>query len=285
MKENFFEQNKNIVNSEKEIVDKEIESIKRENNKIEKAISLINENFAEDESFFIKKALYLAKEIHEDQLQLDGSPYIEHPVEVSMVIVEKFNIKDKDLFITALLHDSLEDQSEKLFANYIEKNNFFVNNYNILSLKTFSSKFSNEIKEIAFLEIRDNFGPLIAERVRRLSKPDFDGLIDSFPVEDMDDERKRIKNSMYKDYFKNVLDYSDNGVGVIKFADFFNNVSRNHLIEDQDKRKKLADKYGPVLKDVVVPFLLDMEESHPLYKESKNLLKIFEDIYRNDFDI
>ncbi len=286
MKESFFDQNREVINSEKEILETEIELIKKDNEKIKETVVLIDENFSEQDAFFIKKALYLSKEIHEGQTQIDGSPYIEHPVEVAKIIVEEFKIKDRDLFITALLHDSLEDQSEKLFASYIEKNNFFVNNYNILSLKTFSSKFSSEIKEVAFLEIRDNFGSSIAEKVRRLSKPDFDGLIDSFPVEDFNIENRRgVKNSMYKDYFKNILDYGDEGVGVIKCADFFNNVSRNHLLDDGDQKKKLVDKYGPVLKDIIIPFFKDIKETHPLYGESHRLLSVFVDIYNKDFSI
>ncbi|PKM91549.1 hypothetical protein CVU82_03060 [Candidatus Falkowbacteria bacterium HGW-Falkowbacteria-1] len=278
----------NFFSSDVEELDPESVDIKRpmelkELEMSKKFLSLIEDNFSLDDFNLISKAFSLAQEIHEDQVQPDGKAYINHPVEVASSIVENFKIYDRDLIITALLHDSLEDQSERLFAFYVEKNNFFVNTHNILSLQSFVNKFSEEIREIAFLEIRDNFGSPVAERVRRLSKPDFDSLIDSCEEEISLEKRQLIKNKMYKDYFQSLLELSDYGVGVIKCADLLNNTSKNHLLNDGPKKSKLLKKYSPVIKDVIIPFLQKMEKEHPLYEKSQIILDRFVEIYNRDF--
>jgi len=178
----------------------------------------------------------------------------------------------------------MEDQSERLFANYLEKNNFFSNSvFNILNLRSFVGKFSDEIREIAYLEIKDNFNSLIAERIRRLSKPDFDDLIDSLNFDVTPEKRQKIKNKMYREYFSDLLEHNDQGLGVIKCADLLNNISKNHLLTNGAKKKKLINKYAPVIVDVVVPFLRKIEPEHCLYDNSQLILRNFLEIYNRDF--
>lgn len=263
--------------------DKELE--KNEENKFEKDfLELVDSNFSKKDILEINKALLIAKEVHEDQVQPDGQPYIEHPLEVATIIIEKFKLNKVDLVITALLHDAMEDQSERLFANYLEKNNFFSNSvFNILNLRSFVGKFSDEIREIAYLEIKDNFNSLIAERIRRLSKPDFDDLIDSLNFDVTPEKRQKIKNKMYREYFSDLLEHNDQGLGVVKCADLLNNISKNHLLTNGAKKKKLINKYAPVIVDVVVPFLRKIEPEHCLYDNSQLILRNFLEIYNRDF--
>lgn len=263
----------------------EIDKEKQGEDKIEKNfLELLNNNFSKKDVAEINKALVLAKEIHEDQLQPDGKAYIEHPMEVASIVIEKFKLNKADLVITALLHDAIEDQSERLFLSYLEKNNFLLSStLNVLNFKSFIDKFSDEIREVAYLEIRSNFDHSIAERVRRLSKPDFDNLIDTLNFNVQPERKQKIKNKMYGEYFSALLDHNDQGLSVVKCADLLNNVSKNHLLDEGPKKRKLIDKYAPVISNIVIPFLKKIEPQHCLYENSQLILKDFSEIYKRDF--
>ena len=59
----------------------------------------------------IFKALSFAADKHRDQRRKDsnGSPYINHPIELVRVLCEEGNIYDPHTLCAALLHDTLED--------------------------------------------------------------------------------------------------------------------------------------------------------------------------------
>jgi len=55
----------------------------------------------------LKMAYEFAKKAHEGQFRASGEPYIQHPLEVAMILVELQ--PDEDSIISALLHDVVED--------------------------------------------------------------------------------------------------------------------------------------------------------------------------------
>ena len=55
----------------------------------------------------IKKAYYLAEELHKGQYRQSGEPYIIHPLSVAIIIAELYG--DTDTICAALLHDTIED--------------------------------------------------------------------------------------------------------------------------------------------------------------------------------
>jgi (p)ppGpp synthase/HD superfamily hydrolase len=59
----------------------------------------------------VRDALRLAEKAHRGQVRDQGTPYIEHPVEMARILAEDLKVSDPDLLIAALLHDVLE-QSE-----------------------------------------------------------------------------------------------------------------------------------------------------------------------------
>lgn len=59
----------------------------------------------------IKKAFLYAKRLHEGQLRQSGEPYISHPVAVAAIVAELG--LDTDSICAALLHDTVEDCSDK----------------------------------------------------------------------------------------------------------------------------------------------------------------------------
>ena len=58
----------------------------------------------------IKKALEFAKKAHLNQIRADGSPYINHPINVAKNVKKYIKSEELDnLIICALLHDTIED--------------------------------------------------------------------------------------------------------------------------------------------------------------------------------
>lgn len=253
----------------------------------EEFITLIKENFSSEDVVLIKEAVDLSEEVHKDQEQYDKRPYFEHPLEVASIIINKFKINNnKDLIISALLHDSLEDQSEKLFASHMEDNDFFIKNFDALNLDVFTKKTDTVVKKLAFFYLKEKFGKLVAKRISYLSKPDFNSLILKFSGKKFSDENKeKLKNEKYKEYFHGLLGVKDSGVLIIKCADLLNNISKNRFLEDEKQKKKFIKKYFPVVRDVVIPFLQNIDENHPLFDKKEIILNYFkEEIALGNFE-
>ncbi len=67
----------------------------------------------------IKKAFEYASSLHEGQFRLSGEAYISHPVSVAVIVAELG--LDTDSICAALLHDTVEDCSEKTSLELITK--------------------------------------------------------------------------------------------------------------------------------------------------------------------
>ena len=59
----------------------------------------------------IKKAVEYAAQMHEGQFRVSGEPYISHPIAVAEIVASLE--LDTDSICAALLHDTVEDCSEK----------------------------------------------------------------------------------------------------------------------------------------------------------------------------
>jgi GTP diphosphokinase / guanosine-3',5'-bis(diphosphate) 3'-diphosphatase len=59
----------------------------------------------------ILKAVKFAADKHRGQTRKDaeGSPYINHPIDVAEILVRVGAVQDRDIIIAALLHDTIED--------------------------------------------------------------------------------------------------------------------------------------------------------------------------------
>lgn len=73
--------------------------------KLEKAI----EGFDEAGKDLVRKALEVARIAHTGQTRDEGTPYIEHPVRVALILLEECGSKDPVEIAAALTHDVLED--------------------------------------------------------------------------------------------------------------------------------------------------------------------------------
>lgn len=72
----------------------------------------------------VEAAYQLAAEYHKDQTRRSGEPYINHPVEVALILARELK-GDKDVVTAALLHDVIEDTAatqdevQKLFGSTV----------------------------------------------------------------------------------------------------------------------------------------------------------------------
>ncbi len=67
----------------------------------------------------IKQAFVYANSLHEGQFRLSGEPYISHPVAVAAIVAELG--LDTDSICAALLHDTVEDCSDKTNLDILKK--------------------------------------------------------------------------------------------------------------------------------------------------------------------
>lgn len=73
--------------------------------KLEKAIA----GFDDAGKELVHRALDVAKLAHATQMRDEGTPYIEHPVRVALILLEECNSTDPVEIAAALCHDVLED--------------------------------------------------------------------------------------------------------------------------------------------------------------------------------
>ena len=88
----------------------------------EQMISLL-EYLGKNEKYYdlakITEAYYYADKLHEGQMRLSGEPYISHPVAVARIVAELG--LDTDSICAALLHDTVEDCSDKTNLEILAK--------------------------------------------------------------------------------------------------------------------------------------------------------------------
>jgi (p)ppGpp synthase/HD superfamily hydrolase len=120
----------------------------------------------------IQQALNLAREIHKDQRRANGDPYFNHIDLVYRILNFWLNTADykftnewkEILLISVLLHDTIEDGSDKINLEYIEKQ-FGEDVYNIIKQLTnkfdyyidYLNSLSDSVKIIKLADILANY--------------------------------------------------------------------------------------------------------------------------------
>ena len=97
------------------------EYIKELNNRNLNIQAIYNYNIDLNEKNKVYMALEFAKKVHANQIRIDGTPYINHPIRVAENVVNYIKSDDlKTLVIVAYLHDTIEDTKENKKATYNE---------------------------------------------------------------------------------------------------------------------------------------------------------------------
>lgn len=225
----------------------------------------------ESEKKRVLKAFDLMTDLHLDQPnRIDGSPYFMHLVAAANNIVD-FGVKDPNLISAALLHDSVEDQHVKLTYDYFRKKG-----YPDIPEKSQPAQFVDEkvYRKLALKGLGREVGDDVKKYVKNVTNPIIDDVVALID----DSYKKDVKFAVYKTQ----LDWktSDEATFVLKLADLLNNIQ---TIEGK-KKKYFQEKYGPVLRDIVIPKLEKVKEGDLLFKRKEQVLSQFQSIYQQDFE-
>ena len=206
----------------------------------------------------IEEALDLMLELHIDQRDRpSGMPYIGHPLEVADDLIVRFGIKDKDIIIAALMHDSVEDQSHLLSEKYLARRG--------QDLEKGDSE-----KENSLCEIEEAFGLTVRTIVNALTNPDF-----SKP------KSKMTSNEIYKKHVEAAI--IDPQVCVVKYADFACNALAIHGLDEGERKQHFREKYEPVIQDVFLPLFEAMTEEHPLFSKRDEIIEELRGYYEKNY--
>lgn len=211
-----------------------IDSQKLEHRLVEK-VSIYLKN---SDVLMVEKAIKLAREAHNDQRRRSGEPFINHPLNVALILTE---LKvDTDSIIAAILHDTIEDT--ELTAGRIKKEF----NSDVANLVESITKLSN-------IRIKKSWFPFY--KVKKEEIPEFERQVETL---------RKMLVAMSK----------DTRVVLIKLADKIHNLKTlEHL--DKDKRERIASetieifapiaerlgigKWKGLLEDLAFPHILPKE--------------------------
>ena len=76
------------------------------------ALTLIQASLDPDDAERIEHAYRFAEAAHRGQCRDEGTPFIEHPARVAGVLWYELGVRDVDLLIAALNHDTIEDSDD-----------------------------------------------------------------------------------------------------------------------------------------------------------------------------
>ena len=193
----------------------------------------------------------------------DGQPYVNHPLDVTLHLVNEYKVYDADMLVASLLHDTVEDNPKSILI--WEGKDFFD-----------GTALTNQ----ALLVIAKQFGENVSQLVDQLTNPDFDAEVKRLGKDNED--KNAIKVRLYREHFEKI--YHDNvWAFAIKMSDFSQNALHIDVLKESPRKGWLRRKYGPVIL-MVAQRLAELEdEEHPLFdardKISKNLLEVYERDY------
>ncbi|MCW1930505.1 MAG: HD domain-containing protein [Candidatus Kerfeldbacteria bacterium] len=197
--------------------------------------------FSDSEKERIHRAFEIAEFTHAEQKRPDGEAYINHPLRVALTVLRDFRVVDADIVCAALLHDVVEDQSERLVATYGEEDD----------------------EHKALYVIERMFGHRVARTVKGLSNPEVVGSPEA-------------KNIFYKEHVREAI--QDEAVAVVELADFYDNAFRLDRVP-AEKRPSFIAKYGPVIRDVWMPAIQSIKEGHPLFLAQEHISMQVKKVY------
>jgi (p)ppGpp synthase/HD superfamily hydrolase len=228
----------------------------------------------------VLQALDLMLEAHLSQKdRADGKPYVSHPLEVARKTIDTVDEPSADLVIASLLHDSVEDKSEVLFAKRVNKK-YPDKDFMFTVTDELKEKHKEIFKRFSFRELKDIFGEKLEYYVHNLTNHDFDSLIEDTKPNATKEEKEMLKNDLYKEHIEEII--QDPDLCLLKYADFSVNIDLRSLDKKSAKYKKLRRKYKSVI-PIFIQQLENVDESHLLYKKKNKLIGDLKEIYKNQY--
>lgn len=81
---------------------------------LERRLAIEIADFPEEDRTQIEDGLRVAKELHGGDMRATGEPYMNHILRVTTRILSHYGVRDRDVTIAALLHDTVEDHPREL---------------------------------------------------------------------------------------------------------------------------------------------------------------------------
>ncbi|MBB5915800.1 hypothetical protein BJY24_004712 [Nocardia transvalensis] len=154
----------------------------------------------------VAPALDLASGLHRDD-RYGREPYVNHLLRVAIRIVSHYEVRDTDVVLAGLLHDTVEDHGPEL-----------------------AGERTGSVTEGALAELANRFGERVSGLVAAVTNPPYDPAVDRHAQ-----YREHITASLDRDPWARVVkisDFTDNGVGI--------------LYATGPVMNKLATKYRPL---------------------------------------
>ena len=196
----------------------------------------------------------------------DGTPYVSHPLATALYVLLKFECSDQDILIAALLHDSIEDQADKLVAPCVAMN--------LPPL---------QLRRQALQTLGHRFGKRVAGLVGLLVNP----YSEESPADHLSEmgeaEKEATRQRLYWEHFEALWD-GDPDALLIKLADFSQNALRLDQLEESSKKDGLRRKYGPVIQTSIIRLERLDDPGHPLFGAKDWLLANLREAYARDYD-
>lgn len=264
-----------------EVLSNPIEEIDRKNRLSEDIGDLqiaIEKRFFKEDLSEVKEAVNLMLKLHlQQEDRADGNPFAKHPIEVGKKVLEISTEITKEIFIAALLHDSVEDKAEVLFADRANRK-LADKPYNFKLRDEVKEKYWSVFKDWSFREIKEKFGEKVEYYLKNLTNHDFDSLAEDLGLEG--EEKIEFKNKAYLSHVKEIIEDPD--LCLLKYADFSVNIDLKNLPKDSLKYKKLKRKYKSVI-PIFIDRLNSIDKGHELYRKKDQLISNLQVIYQTQY--
>ena len=249
----------------------------RLNEKIDNFKNRLSEKFSGEDLLKVNKALEFMLKIHLPQAdRVDGEPFAVHPLAVANKVMSLSD--DSNLTAAALLHDGVEDQSDWIFTERVNRK-FPDREYIKLKMTgETKNRYKAILKEWSFREVKEQFGSEVKRYVEGMTNHDFYSLAEDSGVPEED--RQDFVNKLYAEHVEDII--NDAGLFILKLSDLSINIDLHSLPPEGEKYKKLKRKYKGVI-EAILEKLNNLASEHPLYPKKDELIGEISTIYKEQY--
>ncbi len=245
--------------------------------KIKNFQAKVAEKFKGENLTKIEAALDFMLKVHLPQKdRVDGEPFASHPLAVAEKVMELSD--NPELIIAALIHDSVEDQPDYIFAERVNRK-YPDKQYLQFNIDATSKLRYREIfKDWSFREIKERFGDTVRYYTANMTNHDFNSLAESLGL--TGEAKQNFINQAYGEHVEDIM--SDPELFTLKLADLSVNIDLHSLDPSGEKYQKLKRKYKSVIEAFLIK-LKGLPEHHPLYPKKTEAIETLEKIYNEQY--
>jgi len=237
----------------------------------------VTEKFSDSDVAKIIEALDFMLKMHLPQKdRVDGQPFASHPLAVAMKILELSD--NPELTMAALTHDTVEDQSDRVFVERINRKYPDRDFVHLKIDETAREKYKDIFKTWSLREIKDKFGDRVKYYVENMTNHDFNSLAEDMGLSG--DKKIDFINKLYAEHVEDLL--NDSELFTLKLADLSTNIDLRSLDKNSEKYKKLKRKYKSVI-ETILEKLRHLEKQHPLYGQKDAVASELEKVYHEQY--